>query len=81
MGRAETSGPQQLVVDPVACDGVGMCAQLAPDVVTLDTWGYPVVPRDGLAGDEARQAARAVAGCPRRALLLVPSKTPAPTGR
>jgi ferredoxin len=81
MGRAEASGPQQLMVDPVACDGVGMCAQLAADVVTLDTWGYPVVPREGLTGDGARQAARAVAGCPRRALLLVPSKAPASTGR
>jgi len=81
MGRGDKAGLQQLVVDPVACDGVGMCTQLAPDVVTLDTWGYPVVPREPLRGEEARQAARAVAGCPRRALLLVASKAPAPTGR
>ena len=81
MGRADKAGRHQLVVDPVACDGVGMCTQLAPDVVTLDTWGYPVVPREPLTGEEARQAARAVAGCPRRALLLVPSKTPAPARR
>jgi ferredoxin len=71
----------QLHVDPVACDGIGMCAQLAPDVVSLDTWGFPVVPRDSLSGHEAKQAARAVAGCPRRALLLVPSKAPVSPGR
>jgi ferredoxin len=71
----------QLHVDPVACDGVGMCAQLAPDVVRLDTWGFPVVPRDALSADEGKQAARAVAGCPRRALMLVPSKAPASPGR
>ncbi len=71
----------QLHVDPVACDGIGMCAQLAPDVVSLDTWGFPVVPRDPLSPGESKQAARAVAGCPRRALLLVPSKAPVSPGR
>jgi ferredoxin len=71
----------QLVVDPVSCDGVGMCAQLAPDVVTLDSWGFPVVPRDALPADVEKQASRAVAGCPRRALLLVPAKAPAKTGK
>jgi ferredoxin len=71
----------QLLANPVACDGVGMCTQLAPDVVTTDSWGYPVVPTRALSGDEAKQAARAVAGCPKRALLLVPSPEPASSGR
>jgi ferredoxin len=71
----------KLLVNPVACDGVGMCTQLAPDVVTTDSWGYPAVPARELSGDEAKQAARAVAGCPKRALLLVPSLEPASSGR
>lgn len=71
----------QLLVNPVACDGVGMCTQLAPDVVTTDRWGYPVVPTRALSYREAKQARRAVAGCPRRALLLVPDREPASPGR
>ena len=70
-----------LLVNPVACDGIGMCTQLAPDVVTTDSWGFPVVTRTDLSDDEVRQAERAVAGCPKRALLLVPTKAPASRGR
>ena len=28
----------------MACDGVGVCAHLAPDLVELDRWGYPMIP-------------------------------------
>jgi ferredoxin len=61
---------QQLRVDPTACTGHGLCAELLPELVTLDEWGYPVladrpVPR-GL-GQEAR---RAVTDCPALALRL-----------
>ena len=71
----------ELLVNPVACDGIGMCTQLAPDLVTTDSWGFPVVLQGDLSDDEIRQAERAVAGCPKRALLLVPSKAPASRGR
>ncbi len=60
----------RLRVDPIACDGVGMCAHLAPGVVRLDSWGYPRVPDRPLTGTDRDLAARAVAGCPRRALEL-----------
>ena len=65
-GRAET----RLRVDPVACDGIGMCAHLAADLVRLDSWGYPIVPDRGLSQSEGRLAGKAVAGCPRKALRL-----------
>lgn len=60
----------RLRLDPVACDGVGICAHLAPDVVTLDSWGYPLLPTQPLSPSRQRQAARAVTGCPRSALFL-----------
>ena len=63
------TGPR-LVVDPVACDGVGMCAHLAPDLVRLDSWGYPVVPAGELSDEEQRAAGRAASGCPKRALRV-----------
>lgn len=68
----------QLRVDMVACDGIGQCALVAPELVGLDRWGYPVLrDRDGAvaaAGDDdardAGAARRAVRACPRRALWL-----------
>lgn len=65
----------RLVVDPVTCDGIGMCAHLAPALVRVDSWGYPIT-RDPTTAREERQAKKAVAGCPRSALLLAP---PQPT--
>jgi len=65
----------RLRVDPAACAGIGMCAHLAEDLVRLDSWGYPVVPQRALDPDEARHAARAVNGCPHRALRLAPEST------
>lgn len=63
---------ERLRVDPVACDGVGLCAHLAPDVVDLDRWGFPVVGQPGSAED-LEEARRAVRACPRRALWLEPA--------
>jgi ferredoxin len=47
-----------------------MCAHLAPALVRADSWGYPIVVRDPMTAREKRQANKAVAGCPRKALLL-----------
>ena len=66
--RAKAEIPGRLQIDPVACEGIGMCAHLAPALLHLDPWGYPIVPDGTVAGDDARAALRAVRGCPRRAL-------------
>ncbi|HVU75985.1 MAG TPA: ferredoxin [Gaiellaceae bacterium] len=60
-----------LVVDPIACEGHGLCSELFPERITLDDWGYPIV--DGTPIPEAleRHARRAAADCPRCALKLV----------
>lgn len=58
----------QLRVDPIACEAVGLCAHLAPGVVDLDRWGYPVIGPVTPADREA--ARRAVRACPRQALWL-----------
>jgi ferredoxin len=69
MGAAgDGSGAVRLRIDPTACAGVGVCAPIAG--VTLDRWGYPIVPVRALTADELPAAARAVRGCPRRALWL-----------
>jgi len=61
---------EHLRVNPIACEAHGMCAELLPELIELDDWGYPLV--DGRdAPDELRaHARRAVAACPTLALLL-----------
>ena len=60
----------QLKVDPVACDAYGYCAELLPEHVTLDEWGYPVVNGSPVEASLVALAGRAVKECPRRALRL-----------
>ena len=60
----------RLAINPAACDGLGMCAHQAPDVIRLDPWGYPIVSGDELEGAEADQASRAIRACPRNALFV-----------
>ena len=68
---------ETLRVNPIACTGHGVCAELLPELVSLDEWGYPIIdPRPGpLALD--REARRAVAACPALALKLMRSDAPA----
>ena len=61
---------EKLEVNIVACDGVGICAHLAPDVVRVDSWGFPIVSDQPLRGATERQARAAVTACPRRALFI-----------
>ncbi len=60
----------RLRVDPVACDAFGYCAELLPERVTLDEWGYPVVDGTPVESSLVDLATRAAAQCPRRALHL-----------
>ncbi len=60
-----------LVVDPVACDGHGVCSELLPERVTLDPWGYPIIEDGPVPMDLLEHAERAVSSCPRLALTLV----------
>ena len=34
-----------LRVNPIACDRRGVCAELLPEMVRLDEWGFPLVDR------------------------------------
>lgn len=63
---------ERLKVNIVACDGVGICAHLAPDVVRVDSWGFPILPAEPLSGPRQRQARAAATACPRKALFLAP---------
>jgi ferredoxin len=62
-----------LRVDPIACDGFGHCHELAPELVEMDEWGYPIISSEPVASIDAavlKSARLAVRGCPRQALRL-----------
>ena len=60
----------RLRLDPIACDGHGLCAELFPEGIALDDWGYPILRDDVLDDDLLDHARRAVAACPVLALRL-----------
>jgi ferredoxin len=62
-----------LRVNPVACTGHGLCAELVPELVTLDEWGYPVITGGRVPASLRRTARRAVTDCPALALALAPA--------
>jgi len=57
-------------VDPIACDGHGFCAELFPERITEDDWGYPIVDATPIPPTLESHARRAVARCPKQALKL-----------
>jgi ferredoxin len=62
-----------LQIDPIACTGHGLCADLLPELIELDEWGYPIL-ADSVPPDLAAHARRAVTACPALALRLVRSQ-------
>jgi ferredoxin len=61
-----------IAIDRIRCDGFGMCAELLPELIELDDWGYPIVAPGGVADELLEHARRAVAVCPVLALRLRP---------
>lgn len=59
-----------LHVNPTTCAGHGICAELLPEAVRLDDWGYPIVDPSPVSPYIQGHARRAVAACPTLALVL-----------
>jgi ferredoxin len=59
----------RLTVNPIACTGHGICAELLPELIELDEWGYPML-SGPVAIDLEGHARRAVNACPALALRL-----------
>jgi ferredoxin len=60
----------RLSVDPITCTGHGACAELFPERVQLDDWGYPMLDDAPIPDGLLAHARRAVAACPTLALRL-----------
>ena len=62
---------RRLRVNPVLCSGYGYCAEIVPELISLDDWGFPIVSSRPIDDDKLLGLAeRAVATCPRLALML-----------
>ena len=79
MAEPTTSSPQRsslrrtglrLAVDWTACDGRGLCAELLPELITRDEWGFPLISDDAVPAHLMEHAVRAVDVCPTLALKL-----------
>ena len=68
----------RLVLDPTACDGHGLCAEMFPEGIVLDDWGYPVVDGREIPAHLRAHAKRAVSACPVLALKVEKGRAPAP---
>jgi ferredoxin len=62
---------RRLRVNPILCTGFGYCAEIVPELIALDDWGFPIVNSQPIeSNDLLHLARRAVATCPQVALLL-----------
>ena len=60
LGRARSMSDLVMRVNPILCDGHGLCAELLPETIELDEWGYPIIEQAPL--PRSLEAARASRG-------------------
>jgi ferredoxin len=60
----------RLRVNWIACEAHGMCAELLPERITLDEWGYPIIDERPIPPELEAHARRAAEACPTFALAL-----------
>lgn len=71
MSARETGAAEPaLALDPIACVGHGLCAELFPEGLVLDDWGFPIVLPEASDPALRAHARRAAKACPALALKL-----------
>lgn len=70
------AGTKKLIVNPIACDRHGLCAELLPELITLDDWGYPIIDAGPVPPHLEEHMRRAVSACPTLALIVRPVAEP-----
>lgn len=68
----------QISIDRIRCDGHGLCAEILPELIRIDDWGYPIVTPGPVHDDLMPLAERAVADCPVLAIALTRVERPRP---
>jgi ferredoxin len=68
---ADETAEQCLHIDWPRCTGHGLCAEIVPELIRLDEWGYPVFDPKPLSPADLARARKAVQICPTLALRLM----------
>jgi ferredoxin len=63
-----------LQFDRIRCDGHGLCAELLPEMIRLDEWGYPIMEPGPVPEELLPHARQAVAKCPVLAIRMLVAK-------
>lgn len=64
------SAVAKLRVNPITCEAHGLCAELFPEWIELDDWGYPIIDDRPIPPSLLEHARRAADACPTLALVL-----------
>jgi ferredoxin len=59
----------KLTIDMTACEARGLCAEVLPELISLDDWGFPIISTE-VPRELEETALEAVRICPRLALRL-----------
>ena len=70
-----------LRVDPIRCAAHGLCAELFPERIRLDDWGYPIIDPRPVPPHLRDHMRRAIDACPALALSRTPLPPPAPAAQ
>jgi len=70
LGRTDETTEQVLRVDWPQCKAHGLCHEIAPEMIHLDEWGYPLFDGRPLRGDDLSRVRKAAQVCPTLALRL-----------
>lgn len=65
------AGMPRLRINPIACNGHGMCAELLPELIDLDDWGYPIIKTADIPLNLLEMAKRAERICPTLAVMIL----------
>lgn len=71
----------KVAINPIACDGHGICAELLPELIHLDDWGYPKIVHEDLPIELLDHAKKAERLCPTLAFLIHYPPSSPPTHR
>jgi ferredoxin len=71
-----STNAKSLRLNPISCVAHGLCAELFPERITLDDWGYPIIDPTPIPAELEEHARRATDACPTLALLLERARRP-----
>ena len=67
-----------IAIDRIKCDGHALCAEILPELVRLDDWGYPIIAPGPIPPQLMPLAQRAMESCP---VLAIAIRRSDPAGR